>query len=419
MMRTVMRAGTICASLALVGAAGAAAEPAESAPTFAKDVAPILFENCVECHRPNHIAPMSLMSYEDTRPWARAIKKRVAAREMPPWGAAAGIQEYANDASLSQEEINTIVAWVDGGAPKGNDADLPPPPEFTEGWIIGEPDLIFTMLEPFHVPADGTIPYLYYAVPTSLTEDIWIRGSEIKPTDRRVVHHVITDLLEGDGRPPDPKPKLQPDRSRKELGGLGSVVPNRFGGLYDEGVARRVPAGADIQMQMHYTTIGEPTTDRTSIGVVLAKEPPAKLRKSGGGMVPGRNFVIPPFDPNYEVKGSLKIGRDTYLSSMMPHMHVRGKDAKYSIIFPDGREQVVLWVPRYDFNWQLSYKLKEPIFMPKGSTLEVVAHFDNSPANKFNPDPTAEVRYGDQTWEEMMNGFYGTIEIESAESSER
>jgi hypothetical protein len=391
----------------LIGSTASAATP-----TFSKDVAPILFKSCVECHRPSGMAPMSLMTFDDVRPWARAVRQKVVAREMPPWGADPAVGTFANDVSLAQAEIDTIVAWVDGGAPQGNAADLPKAPTFTDGWSIGKPDLIFRMQEPFNVPADGTVPYLYMTIPTHLKEDIWIRGVELKPTDRRVVHHIISDLVEGDGSAPDPKPKLTRETGRREIGGgLGGLVPGRLYGLYEEGVARKIPAGANIVLQMHYTTIGQPVTDQTEIGVVLAKEPPANLRATGGGAIPNTTFAIPPGDPNYEVTGKLTFDRDTYLSTMYPHMHVRGKDATYTLIHPDGREEVLLRVPRYDFNWQLSYKLAEPKFIAKGSTLKVTMHYDNSRANRFNPDPTATVRWGDQTWEEMMLGYYGTIEV--------
>jgi hypothetical protein len=285
-------------------------------------------------------------------------------------------------------------------------------PEFSEGWSIGKPDLIFKMVRPFTVPADGLVPYTYITVPTNLKEDIWIRGVELRPTDRRVVHHIISSLVEGNGTAADPTPRLTRDPSRKEIGdGLGGLVPGRLYGLYEEGVARKIPAGTDIVLQMHYTTIGTPIVDQTEIGVVLAKAPPASLRATGGGAIPNMSFVIPPGDPNYEVTAKQTFDRDTYLSSLYPHMHVRGKDATYAIVYPDGREEVVLRVPKYDFNWQLSYKLAEPKFMPKGSTLKVTFHYDNSRANRFNPDPSAAVRWGEQTWEEMMLGYYGTIEM--------
>ena len=382
------------------------------APTFSKDVAPILYKNCVECHRPTAMAPMSLITYEDARPWARAIRQKVQSRQMPPWGADPTIGTFSNDVSLKQSDIATIVAWVDGGAAEGNRADLPAPPQFAEGWSIGKPDYVFKMQKPFNVPADGTVPYVYVAIPTNLKEDIWIKAVELKPTDRRVVHHIISTLVEGNGTAPDPEPKLTRDPARKEIGGgLGGLVPGRLYGQFEEGVARKIPAGADIVLQMHYTTIGQPVTDQTEIGVILAKEPPTRLRAEGGGSIPNMQFAIPPGDPNYEVIGRYTFDRDTYLSSMYPHMHVRGKDATYTVIYPDGREEVVLRVPKYDFNWQLSYKLAEPKFLPKGSTLKVTMHYDNSAANRYNPDPTATVRWGEQTWEEMMLGYYGTIEL--------
>ena len=389
-------------------------------PTFSKDIAPLVFNRCAECHRPGSMAPMSLLTYADARPWAKAIKQKVTRREMPPWGADPAIGTFANDPSLSQAEIDLIAAWADAGAPEGNRTDLPPAPTFAEGWSIGKPDLIFTMQKPFTVPADGTVPYVYVTIPTNLKEDIWIRGVELKPSDRRVVHHIISDLVEGDGRPVDPEPKLTRDRSRKEVGGgLGGLVPGRLYGLYEEGVARRIPAGADIVLQMHYTTIGQPIVDQTQIGVVLAKEPPAKLRATGGGQIPNIMFAIPPGDPNYEVVARQTINRDTYLSTMYPHMHVRGKDVSYTIVYPDGREEVVLRVPKYDFNWQLNYRLAEPKLMPKGSTLVIRAHYDNSKNNPFNPDPTATVRWGEQTWEEMLIGYYGTIEIAKPETQQQ
>jgi hypothetical protein len=403
-MRLRLQASTILGAVLLAVPAWAAG------PTFSKDVAPILFKSCVECHRAGAMAPMSLMTYEDARPWARAIKAKVVAREMPPWGADPAYGKFANDISLKQAEIDTIAAWVDAGAPEGNRADLPQAPQFAEGWSIGKPDLIFKMTEPIQVPADGTVPYLYVTVPTNLKEDIWVRGIELRPSDRRVVHHIISDLVEDDGRPDDPKPKLARDPTRKDIGGVGGLVPGRLYTVMEEGVARRIPAGADIVLQMHYTTIGRPVTDQTEIGVVLAKAPPTRVRNEGGGQIPNPQLVIPPHHPNFEVTAQRVIDRDTYLTNVYPHMHVRGKDVQYKLILPDGREEIILSVPRYDFNWQTSYRLAEPKFMPKGSILKVIAHYDNSRANRYNPDPSQEVRWGDQTWEEMLIGYYSTVD---------
>ncbi len=397
-------------SLVAAGFVLAAASSAAAAPTFSKDVAPILYKNCVECHRPSAMAPMSLMTFEDARPWARAIKQKVVRREMPPWGADPAVGKFSNDVSLSQADIDTISAWVDAGAAEGNRAELPKAPVFAEGWSIGQPDHVFKMIKPFNVPADGTVPYVYITVPTNLKEDIWVRGIELRPSDRRVVHHIISDMVEDDGKPESGEPLLTKDRSRKEIGGVGGLVPGRLYGVFEEGVARKIPAGADIVLQMHYTTIGQAVTDQTEIGVILAKEPPSRLRVEGGGQMPNITFVIPPNHPNYEVTARKVMDKDTYLTQLYPHMHVRGKSVHYKIIFPDGREEIVLNVPKYDFNWQTSYRLAEPKFMPKGSTLMVIAHFDNSKGNRYNPDPESEVRWGDQTWEEMLIGYYSTTD---------
>ena len=408
---------TVVGVLAVVLSVAGNAVAAEGTPTFAKDVAPILYENCVTCHRPNHLAPMSLITYDDTRPWARAVKSKVVSREMPPWGADSSIRAYENDPSLTQDEIDTITAWVDGGSPRGNDVDLPSVPQFAEGWSIGEPDLIFTMLEPFEVPADGTVPYSYVTVPTNLKQDTWISAHEFRPGDRRVLHHVISEVLEDDGKPATGEAKLRrySERTRARGARVGGYVPNRLGTVYPEGVAVRLPAGADIEGQMHYTTIGEPVTDQSSWGVVLTREPDETIRRAGGGQVANLMFRIEPGNPAYEVTASRKVESDTYLSTIMPHMHVRGKSAKVIVKYPDGREEVALSVPKYDFEWQLSYRLEEPMFLPAGSELQTVLTYDNSTSNRHNPDPTATVGWGDQTWEEMMLTFYGTVDGPASE----
>ena len=419
-MRVSKTAASVCTAALLLGTVAAGAEAAEGVPTFSADVAPILYESCVACHRPNHLAPMSLITYDDVRPWARAVKAKVVSREMPPWGADSSVRAYKNDASLSEDEIGVIAAWVDGGAPRGNDADLPQVPEFAEGWSIGEPDLVFTMIEPFRVPADGTVPYSYVTVPTNLQEDTWISAHEFRPGDRRVIHHVISQVLEDDGVPATAEVRLQRDRARTRARGarVGGYVPNRLGTVYEDGVAVKLPAGADIEAQMHYTTIGEPVLDRSSWGVVVAPAPSGgDRRRAGGGAVSNGSFRIEPGNPAYEVRATQEIEEPAYLTNMMPHMHVRGKSAKYIVRYPDGTEEVALWVPSYDFNWQLRYQLEEPILMPAGSTLEAVFTYDNSANNRHNPDPSAEVGWGDQTWEEMMLGYYGTVEVAAEETT--
>jgi len=373
----------------------------QGAVTFAKDVAPILYRNCVECHRPTMFAPMSLVTYEEARPWARAIKQRVVKREMPPWSADSPVGTFKNDPRLAQKDIDTIVAWVDGGAAKGDDRDLPAAPKFADGWTIGKPDAIFAMTEEFKVPAEGAVPYQYIRIPTNLTEDKWIQAIEIKPGNRAVVHHVIASA-----QPMGSGLSASDERTPGRVG-LGGVTPNKPGIVYEPGVARLLPARTEIVLQMHYTTNGEATTDRTSIGVIYAKEPPKKT--FGGGTVLSLGFMIPPGADRHEVRASTTLRQDTVLSTMTPHMHVRGRDMTYVAHYPDGRSETLLSVPKYDFNWQITYELAQPKVLPKDTRLEVIAHFDNSAGNLYNPDPSQTVRWGEQTWEEMMIGFYSAI----------
>jgi mono/diheme cytochrome c family protein len=387
----------IAVALTIGFAAGVA--NAEQAPvTFSKDVAPIFYNHCVECHRPTMFAPMSLLTYEDARPWARAIKQRVLSREMPPWGADPAIGHFRNDSRLSQSDIDMIVAWVDGGAQKGNDADLPSRPHFAEGWTIGEPDVVLTMTEPYHIPARGTIPYQYIRIPVDFSEDRWLKAIEIRPGSRAHVHHVIAYTQAKGG-----------SLSENPLGrtNIGGTTPNKPGVVFGDGIARLLRANSEIVLQMHYTTNGTEADDRTSVALIFAKEPPKKMLR--GGMALNLRFQIPAGAPNHEVRAVQTFNEDTILTSMTPHMHSRGRDMTYTAHYPDGRSETLLSVPKYNFDWQLTYQLAEPKSLPTGTTLEVIAHFDNSPNNKSNPDPTAVVRWGDQTWEEMMIGFFGTI----------
>jgi hypothetical protein len=390
----------VVSSTAPTAAQGArAAAPAGAAVTYAKDVAPILFAHCTSCHRASMSAPMSLMSFDEVRPWARAIKQRVVSREMPPWSADRTHGRFKNDPSLSQQEIDTIAAWVDSGATKGNERDLPPAPRYADGWTIGTPDAVFTMTEAFEVPAEGTIPYQYVRIPTNLAEDKWLQAIEIRPGNRRVVHHVIASA-----QPSGANARDERTAGRTSLGG---ITPNKPGVVYEPGVARLLRANSEIILQMHYTTIGEAASDRTSVAVIYAKEPPRRM--IAGGNILNLRFAIPPGAANHEVSASRTFAEDVLLTSMTPHMHVRGKDMTYTAKYPDGRNEILLRVAKYDFNWQHSYELSEPKRLPKGTVLEVTAHYDNSAGNPFNPDPTATVLWGDQTWEEMMIGFYSTV----------
>jgi hypothetical protein len=379
--------------------AAAFAADGQSSATFSKDVAPIFYKSCVECHRQTMFAPMSLVTYDEARPWARSIKQRVAARTMPPWGADSPHGMFKNDPRLTEQEIATIVSWVDAGAPKGDEKDLPPAPQFAEGWTIGKPDAIFTMDEEYRIPASGTIPYLYFRVPTHLTEDKWIQAIEIKPGARSHVHHVIA-FTQPAGSTPNGAGALGPTN-------IGGVTPNKPGLVFEPGVARMFRGNSDIVLQIHYTTNGTEAIDRTTVGVIWAKQPPTKL--AAGGLVVNPRFVIPANDGNAEVRATSTLLRDTTVITLTPHMHVRGKDMTYIAHYPDGTDETLLSVPKYDFNWQITYQLAKPKVLPKGTKVEVIAHYDNSANNKFNPDPSKDVRWGDQTWEEMMIGFFSTV----------
>jgi mono/diheme cytochrome c family protein len=397
-MRSAIVLGSVVVAALTIGRPAQAAD-AKAAPTFAKDVAPILYKSCVECHRPTMFAPMALVTYDDARPWARSIKQRVSARTMPPWGADSPHGLFKNDPRLTDEEVATIVAWVDAGAPRGDDKDLPALPRMAEGWTIGKPDAVFTMEEEFTIPATGAVPYKYFRVPTGLTEDKWIQAIEIKPGARSQVHHVIA-FTQPAGEPLKPGGELGPTN-------IGGVTPNKPGITFEPGVARLLRGNQDIVMQIHYTTNGKEAKDRTTVGIIYATQPPTKL--AAGGFVLNPRFVIPAYDGNAEVRATTALARDTTVLTYTPHMHVRGKDMTYIAHYPDGTDETLLSVPHYDFNWQITYQLATPKVLPKGTKVEVIAHYDNSANNKFNPDPSKDVRWGDQTWEEMMIGFFSTV----------
>jgi len=355
--------------------------------TFTKDVAPIFFNNCVQCHRPGEIAPMSLLSYKDARPWARSIKEKVTIGVMPPWHADPHIGEFANDRRLSQKQIETISTWVDQGAPEGNPKDLPPAPKFLDGWNIGKPDAVFYLPQEYNVPASGVVEYKYFKVATGFTEDKWIQAAEIRPGVRGVVHHIIVFAQKAN----------EPQRL------IVGYAPGEQPAVIAKGLARKIPAGSDLIFQVHYTPNGTEAKDKSYVGFVFAKQMPANEIMTRPVM--NARFVIPPGDPSYQVESSYTFTQDAHIQSLMPHMHLRGKDFMFKATFPDGTSKVILSVPKYDFAWQTYYVLKEPLAAPKGTRLDCLAHFDNSEKNKFNPDPKKEVRWGDQTWEEMMIGW--------------
>ena len=398
----------------LLAAGTASAQPATDV-TFSKDVASILYEKCARCHREGEIAPMSLLTYAETRPWARAIKQKVLSREMPPWHADPQFGAFQNDLRLTQTEIDTIAAWVDGGSAEGHAADLPPQPVFHDGWAIGTPDVVFSMPEPFQVPADGTVPYQHFVIPTNFTEDKWIARVQAIPGNASILHHIVVYVREPEPDNEYPgvlikgsyRPAQDGATPRQQRLLPGSVLVATGVGTepaqYEDGSAMLVRAGAELIMEIHYTTKGTPDTDQSRIGIVFAEDQPEFHVRT----IPVWNtrFRIPAGEANYEVVSEAEFTEDVVLWTLFPHMHMRGKSFEFRLFYPDGREEVLLSVPNYDFNWQRDYFLEEPIKVPKGSRLVCTAYFDNSSANRFNPDPDAGVSWGEQTWEEMMIGF--------------
>ena len=315
---------------------------------------------------------------------------------MPPWHADPAHGKFKNDRRLTPQEKETIIGWVDGGMKEGNPKDLPPPPKFTDGWNIGTPDVILTARE-YEVPAEGTINYQYFIVPTNFKEDKWVRAAEVRPGNRNVVHHVIVMVAE-------PGEMLRKGAlARDGIQGLVGFAPGQAAVSLPDGEAKLVKAGSVLVFQMHYTTNGTAQKDRTSIGLLFAKKPVRKVMMGGAAM--NRSFVIPAGEGNYQVVSRYLFRQDAHITDLMPHMHVRGNDFEYKLIYPDGTSKIILSVPKWDFNWQTRYELAEPVAAPKGSRLECVAHFDNSTKNKWNPDPTKDIRWGQQTWDEMMIGF--------------
>jgi len=406
--------------------------------TFQKDVLPILQKNCQSCHRPGQIAPMSFLSYESTRPWAKAMKTAVATKKMPPWFADPQFGHFSNDRSLKTNEIETIAKWADAGAPAGDAKDAPPPVKWPEdGWDI-QPDLIVKgpeTLVPAH-PKNDVIEWSFITVPSGITQDTWITSMEIRPSEPSITHHICVYF-----KPHTDDVKYNTpvwaDRPRDETGSAlpasagvnGKGIPpsitagtNGIEGCYVPGqrtqdyrvhnAAKLFKAGTDIVFQVHYTPNGKDVTDRPRIGFTVAREPVQRTYVSFGMSSPSdaKSFAIPPNDGNWESPpAEATFLEDAELVWMFPHMHVRGKDMTYRFVYPDGRTETILNVPRYDFNWQLGYDLATPIKVPKGTKLTVTAHFDNSANNKFNPDPNRTVYYGDMTWEEMMFPFFSVV----------
>jgi hypothetical protein len=383
--------------------------------TFNKDVLSVLQDNCQTCHRPGEMAPMSFMSYEDTRPWARAIRQAVITGEMPPWFAEEGTRHFLNDRSLGDADMRTLVSWVDNGAPEGDVADMPEPREFEDGWNL-KPDLIVEMPIDFQIPAEGTVNYQNVKVKVNFPEDTWIIAAEMRAGNSRAVHHMRANVIPPDSTfMQDAEYGVAYENGDPRLGGrdprvdlLGKYNPGL--GAQDFAVfesAKFVPKGSDIVFNLHYTAIGEATTDRSKVGLVFANEAPKKRYYVNNGPTAG-NLAIPAGDRNAEVVSELTTTEPMELVYLQPHMHLRGTDMEFQLIFPTG-ERETIFKADWNFDWQLGYELEEPIALPVGTRMVVIAHYDNSANNPFNPDPTELVVWGPQNWHEMQNCFIGVL----------
>jgi hypothetical protein len=392
-------------------------------PTFNKNVLPILQKNCQGCHRTGEIAPMSLISYQDARPWAKAIKAAVATKKMPPWFAELG--HFANDPTLSEADVKTLSAWADIGAPEGNPKDAPPPIQFHDGWNI-KPDMIVEMPKDFHVAATGTINYQNFLVKVNFPEDTWVAAAEMRPGNSKAVHHgrvivrppgskFMADAIPGEPYETTSAAAGNPQEGTDLLGkynpGLGAQSFNV------EDSAKFIPKGSDLVFNLHYTAVGTPQTDRSKVGLVFAKHPPKNRYWMSPGTPAAFNLAIPAGDNNAEVISEVTVGvDDAKLAYIQPHLHLRGKDYELRLIYPTGETQTV-FKGQWNFEWQIGYQLEKPIVMPKGTRILAIAHFDNSINNKYNPDATKQVLWGDQNWDEMQSGFLGLIFDANADSS--
>ena len=407
-MRFVLRTVILLAALAIPASATADT-------TFNKDVLPILQKHCQTCHRPGEVAPMSLLTFADARPWARAIKAAVLLQKMPPWPVEPQYDhKFSNAARLTPAEREILAAWADGGALEGDANDRPAPGTFVDGWNL-TPDLIVEMPTDFQVQATGTIEYQYMLVKANFTEDVWVRAAEMRPGNAKVVHHGevwvlppgsawMADAVPGVAYPQSVRPKIGEDN----IDILGKFNPGLGAQTFDFGdSAKFVPKGSDLVFEIHYTAIGTPQVDRTKVGIVFAKGPHTTRYFTSYGPTAG-NLVIPAGDNNAEVVSEVTATTDLKLVYAQPHMHLRGKDYEMRAILPNGESQT-LFKSKWDFNWQLGYVFTQPIDLPKGTRLIGISHFDNSAANRFNPDPSKEIRWGLQNWDEMSNCFIGLV----------
>ena len=416
MRKTVLVAAMAATVLgALTSAAPQDSKSAAPVPTYTKDVAPILFKNCTGCHRPGEIGPMSLLTYDDVRPRAKDIRDKIDEGVMPPWHADMPHGMFLNERGLTDQEKSTIFRWVANGAPKGDPKDMPGTPEYPKGWTIGTPDVVFEMQEEYKVPADDVIQYEYFYIPTNFKEPKWVQAIEVRPGNRNVVHHVLVRYKAKPDMQRAPVVKLNPDISSfpPTVAGLRPAVkddvpvrllatyaPGTNPQVFAPGTALRLEPGGVLELQMHYTSAGQDETDRTKVGMIFSKDPaPREVR---AGQFFNTTLKLPAGAANVAVDADLEFVQDATVWGIFPHTHVRGKKWEYVLLLPDGSKKKILSVPRYDFNWQTYYMFKEPLQIPKGAKIVSTAWYDNSASNRSNPDPSVDVKWGDQTWEEMQ-----------------
>jgi hypothetical protein len=417
LLRTVLLAA-LCAPSAL------------AAPTFAKDVWPIVQARCLGCHQSGEIAPMAFTSYRDTRPWAAAIREAVRSGAMPPWHALPNAAHaFRNDRALSSNEAETLVAWAEAGAPEGDPVRAFIPAPRTSAWKLGTPDTV-VKIPGFQVPKQGSLPYSFLIVPLHLDHDVWVSAAEFRIDHSAVIHHInafvrppgssylakfpagqifIPTVAQRGARRPD---EHVFDRRELLLGYEPGYMPMPW--LPDAG--KLIKAGSDIVLEMHYNPNGTPVTDFSELALYFAKGAPSR-RIVAIDTLRDLDLSIPPQQPDTVSRASMTLGQSATLLSIQPHMHMRGKSMAVRAIYPDGRVDPLLTVPRYDFHWQTTYVLRDPILLPAGTRLESVAAFDNSPNNAFNPDPAATVHWGDQTTDEMHIAFLELV-IDASQNAE-
>ncbi len=382
----------------LIGRVQAAKENSEVA--FSKQISRLFQDRCVHCHREGEIAPFSLTDYEEVVGWAPMIAETVRENRMPPWHANPKYGHFSNDGRLSDAEKKLIATWVENGAPQGDPADMPAPKQFVAGWQIPTPDVVVNMADkPYTVPAEGKVEYQHFVADPGFQEDVWVSGAECRPGNNAVVHHIIVFIVP----PGEPAKEMSEGMGARDL--LAGTAPGNPPMMLPAGMAKRIKAGSKFLFQMHYTAGGNEQQDMSKIGLVLA-DPKTVTREVKTDLAINTGFKIPAGCSDQQVESSHTFSRDTLILSYMPHMHLRGSAFRYDLEYPDGRVETLLDIPRYDFNWQNNYDLAEPVLAPKGAKLHCTAHFDNSEGNLANPDPAVAVSWGEQTWEEMMIGWF-------------